>query len=124
MAEFYTDHNVALSLVADLQTVGHTARAARDLGLAAVGDDEHLLRAAQEGWILVTHNQKHFHLLHNAWLRWTAAWQIAWRHSGILLVPHNVPSRDLAQHIHLLVPSGSSLAGQLHQWHSGYWLQR
>ena len=124
MADFYLDHNVALELATDLRALGHTTRTARDLGLEAAADDEHLMRAAQEGWILVTHNRKHFHLLHYAWVRWTAVWRVAWRHSGILLLPPDVPSQTLAQHIHWLIQSTPSIAGELHELRLGYWLQR
>ena len=56
MANFYTDHDVSLRVASLLRQLGHTAVTARDLGLERAGDDEHLLTAAQRGWILVTHN--------------------------------------------------------------------
>lgn len=73
MAAFYLDHNVALETARLLRKAGHSATTAREIGLAAVRDDEHLPRSASERRTLVTHNAGDFILLHDAWLRWSRA---------------------------------------------------
>ncbi|MDQ2741137.1 MAG: DUF5615 family PIN-like protein [Chloroflexota bacterium] len=70
-----------------LRAAGHDAVTAHDLRLSDATDDLHLLTAAQQGRIFVTHNENHFVLLHDAWLRWTAAWGISADHAGVVVVP-------------------------------------
>lgn len=79
MAAFYLDHNVAVQVAHMLRAAGHDIVTARDLGLDHASDDEHLLTAAQQVRILVSHNRADFVLLHTAWQRWTAAWQAGQR---------------------------------------------
>ena len=96
MASFYTDHDVALQVALLLRQIGHTAITARDLGLERAGDDEHLLTAAQRGWILVTHNRQHFLLLHDAWRRWLRVFGVSTVHAGILHTPAWIPEPNSA----------------------------
>ena len=53
MASFYPDHDVALRVAVLLREHGHMALTARDIGLERAGDHEHLLMAAQRGWLAV-----------------------------------------------------------------------
>jgi hypothetical protein len=53
--------------------------------MARATDEHHLLFAALKGWTLVTNNAKDFILLHDAWHRWSKAWQVAPLHAGILV---------------------------------------
>lgn len=87
MAELYLDSNVAIEVADWLQASGHVAATARELRRENDSDDEHLLAASQYGYIFVTHNESDFVLLHDAWIRWAAAWHISHRHAGILIVP-------------------------------------
>ncbi len=125
MADFYTDHNVAIEVAPRLRFLGHTAGTAHDLHLENAEDDEHLLVAAQHGWTLVTHNRKDFILLHNAWRRWTGAWQVPAQHGGILIVPQVWPAHQTASAIDSFVRMGASLKNQLYVWrqNSG-WVRR
>lgn len=94
--------------------MGHTARTALDLGLAHAGDDEHLLIAAQNGWILVSHNRKDFNLLHDGWRRWSAAWGVIALHGGILIIPQSWPAKRTASEIDSFIQTGVLLANQLY----------
>ncbi len=87
MAELYIDSNVALEVAEFLRAAGHTAATVRDLRREGNSDDEQLLVASQHGRIFVTHNERDFILLHDAWQRWSAAWGVAAHHPGILIVP-------------------------------------
>ena len=124
MAAFYTDHNVSIWLAPELRAKGHSASTARDLGLEAAGDDEHLLVAAQQGWILITHNRQHFILLHNAWSHWTAAWNVSWSHPGILILEQGIlPPDGLATEVDHLVQATPTLMGRLYEWRRRTWTQ-
>ncbi|MBI4494498.1 MAG: DUF5615 family PIN-like protein [Chloroflexi bacterium] len=102
MAEFYLDHDVSVHLAPALAVLGHTIRMARSLGLERAGDQQHLLVAAGQGWILVSHNRKDFRLLHAAWRDWSQAWGVHPIHAGILIIPHGSPA-DSARLLHEFV---------------------
>ena len=87
MPSLYGDHNVSRYLARLLREHGHTATNARELGLERATDGAHLLLAAERGWLLLTHNERDFVLLHDAWLRWSRSWGIAPQHAGILVLP-------------------------------------
>jgi hypothetical protein len=87
LANFYIDSNVALEVADRLRVASHTAVTARDLRREGNSDDEHLLLASQQGQIFVTHNERDFILLHDAWKRWSVAWGVAEKHAGVLVVP-------------------------------------
>jgi hypothetical protein len=120
MADFYLDHNVADEIAKLLRTRGHEAVAARDLHLERAKDDEQLLTAAQRGWILVTHNQDDFFLLHDAWRRWATAWGVPAAHAGILVLaqapPTRIPRTRLAHALDEIASSGVPLANELYSW--------
>ncbi len=125
MADFYLDHNVAMSVAPELRSRGHTARTAHDMGLASAKDDEQILVAAQNGWTLITHNRKDFALLHDAWQRWTRTWQVHERHAGILLVPQTWVAGEIAREIELFVQTAQPLMNQLYEWRpSSGWVRR
>jgi hypothetical protein len=123
VAEFYLDHNVAAATAGFLRALGHGARTAQDVGLAAAADHRQLLEAAQRGWVLVTYNAKDFRLLHDAWCEWPPAWGLdpPPRHAGILVVPQpgpgdgaRTPAR-VAEAISRFAADGP-LANALHRW--------
>ena len=64
MAAFYRDNDVAQVLAAYLLADGHDVTTARWARLQAAADAEQLLRAAEEGRILVTHNRREYVMLH------------------------------------------------------------
>jgi hypothetical protein len=70
---------------------GHPITTANELGLAEAMDGMQLLTAARRGWLLVTHDQTHYHVLHDAWFRWGAAWGVPRSHGGIVILPHGSP---------------------------------
>ncbi len=127
MADFYADQNISLDLIALLRGRGHTAITARDLGLERARDDEHLLVAAERGRMLLTYNRDDFELLHDAWRRWSRAWQVTAAHAGILIAPHP-PHRSVAEaarEIDSLLASGYPLANELYRWRPvGGWVRR
>ncbi len=67
-AILFLDEDVDTGLVAPLRARGYAAYCVRDLGLLHNSDSEQLAFAAQRGWTLVTHNVKHFQLLHTHWI--------------------------------------------------------
>ena len=124
MADFYTDHNVAVRVAQELTTRRHTARTARDLNLEAAGDEEHLWTAAANSWILVTHNRKDFELLHAAWALWTQGWSITHNHAGILCCPSTWPAAVIAQELANFLVGGYNLPGMMYTWRQqGGWRQ-
>lgn len=59
-------------------------------------DDEQVFFAWQNGWIIVTHNLNDFLLVHNTLQRWSAFWNSADTHAGILALPDSLSIRDQA----------------------------
>lgn len=116
MAAFYLDHDVDVVLADLLRARGHQATTVRDLGLERASDAEHLLLAAQRGWLFVTRNGGHFLVLHQAWRLWSAAWNVPLRHAGILIIPHG-RIRELAFHIAEFPRMDLPVANALYEWH-------
>lgn len=76
MALLYVDHDVSVLVAPLLRAKGHDIVVTSELGLGGESDSNHLLRAAQEGRILVSHNQRDYMLLNRAWLDWTEGWPV------------------------------------------------
>ena len=92
MASFYLDNDVSIRLARLLLKSGHLAFAAKDLGFSAATDNEHLLVAVRNDWILVTHNRTDFTLLHDAWGSWPLALGLELPlHPGILALGQGPP---------------------------------
>lgn len=96
MANFYLDHNVSNALGPLLRLRGHSTVSAREIGRERGDDAEHLFIAARQQRIMVTHDRDDFTLLHRAWLRWSAGWQVSVNHPGILIIPQP-PRLSVAQ---------------------------
>ena len=87
MVAYYLDNDVGQELAALLGAYGEDVTTAAREGLRSASDDEHLLRAAGQERLPVTHNRRDFLLLHQAWLRWSTAWGVQRSHAGILVIP-------------------------------------
>ena len=126
MAIFFLDHNVRVLVAELLRASGQTAVTARDLFLTRATDDELLLAAAERGWTLVTNNRKDFELLHDAWLRWSAAWGAAAAHAGILVLPQPWPADRSARVLRDFLASSRPLSNALYVFRgsAGGWDRR
>lgn len=93
MVDFHLDNDVSLRLEPLLRGAGHTATAARHLGLAAATDDAQLVSAVKGDRLLVTHNRRDFTLLHDAWRSWPTVFGTTLpAHPGILALEHATPT--------------------------------
>lgn len=97
--DFYLDHDVALNVTGQLRALGHHVVTSREQGQEEAGDFLQLLTAAQNNWVLVSHNRKDFQLLHRAWVTWSRAWSVQAVHAGVLILPHGRPA-DSAGRLH------------------------
>ncbi|MEA2530910.1 MAG: hypothetical protein QOG89_2554, partial [Thermomicrobiales bacterium] len=80
-----------------------------------------LLTAARRGWLLITHDQTHDRVLHDAWFRWGAAWGVPQSHSGIVVLPHGSPS-FVDQLLVASVATFSDFTNKLFEWRpTGGW---
>jgi len=119
LAAFYIDNDISRRLAELLAMQGHDAISARDLGLQSASDGQQLLVAAQRGRIFVTNNREDYMLLHDAWLRWTEAWHVPERHSGIMVVPQgrwygiDWTPEEIAPELTSFVLAGIEVAGLL-----------
>lgn len=87
----YLDECVAHDLVHALRMRGYSATSALEQGLASIGesDDAQLAFATARGWLLLTHNERHFHALSQEYRRRGEP------HSGIVVVPARPPFERL-----------------------------
>ena len=85
--DFYIDNDLPIRVAASLQGLGYLATTTRDLHFRRATDDEQLYVAAEASRVIVTHNERHFVLLHDAWQRWSTAWNVQPKHGGIIVVP-------------------------------------
>jgi len=118
MANIYIDEDVGIAFMQLLQAEGHIVRHARSTpGMSGVTDGHQLLFATQHRSVLLTHNGKDFLLLHDAWRRWTAAWQFVHAHEGILLIPQHVPRAIVARAVHDQLTADVPLRNEFYEWH-------
>jgi len=115
VAFFYIDHDVANYVAASLTSNGHEVATVRNRRTIRAKDSYHLLTAADEGRILISLNRRDYALLHDAWQRWTNAWLIDAKHSGILLLPHTSPRRTV-EAIEEFLRSGDPIESNLYEW--------
>lgn len=81
----YLDECVDHRLAGALRKRGFAVYTALDQGMTELPDEAQLEYAATRGWVLVTHNGRHFRRLHDAWaLRGR-------EHQGILVLPERPP---------------------------------
>jgi hypothetical protein len=106
MARFCSNENIALNLVLELRSLGHDVLTSSEAGNAnqAVPDDQVLQFATGEGRVLLSHNRRHFHRLHNRATK---------RHGGIIICTFDPDSRALAARISAAAVEAKDLTGQL-----------
>jgi hypothetical protein len=120
----YFDSNVTNRAARLLAARGLDVRMAADVGMQHAIDAEHLLRAAQEGWLLVT-NDTDFLDLHDAWHLWSRAWGVEPRHGGVLVGIQSWAYQKVAAEVEAFVAQGIDPANTLYQWRWGHgWLAR
>lgn len=85
MATFYLNENVNIHLVDILKDNNIEAIHTIHINNCGKSDESQLLFAAENKYILVTHNRKHFRKLHNRWLKEGKF------HSGILILAQDDP---------------------------------
>ncbi len=90
----YLNENVAVRLVTLLSQQEIQAVHTLSVGNRGVSDEVQLEYAASRGYILLTHNRRHFRRLHNIWI------QHGRKHAGIIVVSYAEPER-LAERIRL-----------------------
>ena len=64
----YLDACVDTWLAPELSRTGYLTHTARSVGLEFAEDERQLHYAAERQLVLITHNNRHFHALHRAWL--------------------------------------------------------
>jgi predicted nuclease of predicted toxin-antitoxin system len=125
MLGLYLDHNVALEVAELLRRRGHLAIAARDLGLERATDDVQLLTAAERGLILLSHDTKDYPLLHDAWRRWSNAWNVTPLHHGILIVPQQWSRTQIVDMVDAFLATAPTLTNELYRYYPALgWVRR
>ena len=120
------DEDVSHPLAGLLRSDGYDADSAKELGRLGLRDVQVLLRAAESGQTLVTHNNEDFRALHEAWVTWRRRWadEVAGtlgipvalsQHAGILIVPH-LPIQALARILEDLADAAGSTEDRLFAW--------
>jgi Domain of unknown function (DUF5615) len=92
LAHLYLDHNVARRVGVLLESDGHDVLASRAINTERLPDDVLLLTTVRLSRIFVTHNRTDFRMLHDAWVTWPAAFDVALPpHPGILVLDSALP---------------------------------
>lgn len=124
MVKFYLDNDVALGMQGLLGAREHQVLTSRSLGTERIRDDQQLLIAYGEEAILITHNQRDFVLLHNAWLNWPPALGARFpAHPGILVLQQATGIERQADAVHSLLGEATAerISGRLLRWRHGRW---
>lgn len=106
MARLYSNENIALQVVMELQRLGHDVLTSLDAGKAnsAVPDSDVLAFAAAENRILLSHNRRHFLRLHRHRVE---------DHAGMILCTFDLDFRGQAQRIDRALAGTSDMKNQL-----------
>jgi hypothetical protein len=91
------DECMDLELVGSLRARGFTVESAQLSGLRATDDEVVLDHAARRGWVLITHNERHFRRQHHRRL------QQGGSHSGIVCVSQVGPIERLTVRVAMLL---------------------
>jgi hypothetical protein len=122
VADFYCEDGVPFQLAVELGHLGHWATTSQFQGRKGIPDEEHLWLAAQQHWILVTHNGVDFRMLQRAW----RLWQVPQSHAGILVV-QQIPAglaQQMAREIDRLVQGRARLDDELYEWRMNFGWRR
>lgn len=88
----FFDHDVPKLIPTILRNRGGQVVTAFEMQRHEAGDEEHLLFAARQGYVVVTRNARDLLLLHNAWCLWFTDYAVSPTptHAGILIVPQDI----------------------------------
>ena len=119
MARFYLDENVGILLAVLLRALGHDVVTTDELGNKGATDVRQLLVATKLDRILITHDGRHFGMLHQGLHTWAVEWNVSTdRHPGILVIP--TPPRldfnDAARIATELISAEGSVRNRLFAW--------
>ena len=105
MARFYANENFPLPVVEELRRLGHDVLTTSESGRAAlrVSDEEMLAFAVDNNRAILTHNRRHFIVLHDR----------NPVHCGIIVCTVDVDSIALANRIHAAISVNQQLDGRL-----------
>jgi hypothetical protein len=109
----YLDECVNVDVVDPVRNRGVSITTASEQRTLGFDDESQLLFATRRGFILVTHNQRHFYRLHAEFLSQGRS------HAGIILIPQVSPAL-LALRIPMLVAwidAWATVENQLVRWH-------
>ncbi len=93
---FYLNENIDVALKTNLAVFQINSLHTLDVGNRGISDERQLEYASSKGYVIVTHNRKHFKKLHKNWCATGKT------HSGILVVKCD-ESEILADRIHRFV---------------------
>ena len=84
----YVDENISEGVAEALRDLGYDIVTTTELGRKGASDPEQPWFAGRAGRLLVTHNNVHFQMLHEALLLWSRGWGMTNRrlHAGILCI--------------------------------------
>ena len=124
MARLYLDENVAVRAIPLLAMHGHEAIWSRLVMPSGTSDHHHVTTAKMADRIIVTHDGKHFLLLHRAWHEWFAMFgnpPLA-SHAGIIFIPQP-PTVSIERAVDLIAdllgrPGTRTLANRFLSWTS------
>lgn len=114
MTLFCVDEDMPVALADWLNAAGHDSVAVKALpALRGSGDEAVFLAVVREGRTILSHNERHFMLLHRAWRHWP----LPSAHSGVLLVPqiYGLPVEAVVQLVLQLLASGAPLDNRLYR---------
>ncbi len=110
---FYLDEDIDVAIQAALHKRGYDVVTIRDRGNRQAKDAAHMLAAARDGRVFVTHSATDFKLLQEAW----HIWPVALQHAGILVMPQQRwLAEEAAEQLDRFVRSGVDLTNELYQW--------
>ena len=109
----YLDECVDRGLAVQPRLRSHHATTAHDQGLLGASDEAQLAHAAQQDWIIVSHNMRDFRRLHASYRR-----QGRQRGGIILLPPSRLPQLEIRMALMLdWIATFPDHRSQLFRWH-------
>lgn len=123
---FALDEDVSHPVARELRNIGYVAESAKELDRLGISDVQVLLRATERNQTVVTHNEKDFESLHEAWVTWRRRWMAEAettldrpvplsRHAGIVIVPH-LPKDELVRILGDFASTAEAVADKLFTW--------